>query len=169
MFQLISKFNLFRIFHFLHPNCLAFPHAINFYFIIFNRSPAAMDYFGWRNWAKCNCFKWLIVFSVLIFNWNFSFYGNYHLKCFKYSSSNPDKFWNLFTISLFLAYFQILKKYAIVRTLSVRPCRYYFSGGWPILPVYGSIDSLWPQRMNQGRNFFWTDPSHHRRGPKSNF
>ncbi len=50
----------------------------------------------------------------------------------------------------FLAYFQILKKYAIVRTLSVRLfvrlyvrlSGYYFSGGWPILLVYGSIDSL---------------------------
>ncbi len=39
-------------------------------------------------------------------------------------------FW-IFSLFLdcFLAYFQILKKYAIVRTLSVRPCRYYFSGG----------------------------------------
>jgi hypothetical protein len=36
----------------------------------------------------------------------------------------------------------------------VCPCRYYFSGGWPILLVYGSIDSLWLQGMNQGRIFF---------------
>ncbi len=77
------------------------------------------------------------------------------------------------THRFFLAYFQILKKYAIVRALSVRLsvclCRYYFLWGWPIGVVYGSIDSLWPQGLNQGRNFFWTDRSPHGRGPKSNF
>ncbi len=74
----------------------------------------------------------------------------------------PNKIWNS------LAYCQILKKYAIVRTLSVCPCRYYFSGGWPILPVYGSIEIL-AQGMNQGRNFIWIDPSSHGRGAKSKF
>ncbi len=32
--------------------------------------------------------------------------------------------------------------------------RYYFLGDLPILPVYGSIESLWPQGMNHARNLF---------------
>jgi hypothetical protein len=47
--------------------------------------------------------------------------------------------------------------YAYVRALSgvclsVLP-RYYFQWGWPILLVYGSIDSLWPKDPNDGRIF----------------
>jgi hypothetical protein len=68
-----------------------------------------------------------------------------------------------YQLKIFSAYFQILKKYATVRTLSVRlsvrqsVCLsgYYFLGGWMILLVYGSIDSsIEPQGMNQERNFF---------------
>ncbi len=66
-----------------------------------------------------------------------------------------------------------MKKYATVRALSVHLsvclCRYYFSWGWPILPVYDSIESLWPQGMNQGRNFFWTGPGLQSGGLKSKF
>jgi hypothetical protein len=47
--------------------------------------------------------------------------------------------------------------------------RYYFPWAWQIGVVYGSIDSLWPQDMNQGRNFFWTGPGPHYRGLKSKF
>ncbi len=46
---------------------------------------------------------------------------------------------------------------------------YYFSWDWPILLVYGSIDSLWPKDLNGGRIFFGTDPSPHGEGLKSFF
>ncbi len=36
--------------------------------------------------------------------------------------------------------------------------RYYGLEGWLILLVYGSIDSLWPNDLNQERIFFGTDP-----------
>ncbi len=117
MFQLlitkvISKFNLFRIhvFDFLHPNCLVF--HINFYLIIFNRSPAAKWSFQWNFLVG----KWLrevqllqvtyrffsvfqsrfSVYFVIIFRVSFSdrrFYRNDHFKRFNHSSSNPDNIW----------------------------------------------------------------------------
>ncbi len=76
--------------------------------------------------------------------------------------------------SCFLAYFL---EYAIVRIssvcpsvcLSVRRPHYYFSWGWPIGAIYGSIDSLWPNDPNDGRNFFWTGPGPDGRVLKSKF
>jgi hypothetical protein len=58
-------------------------------------------------------------------------------------------------IFIFLAYFQ----YAYVRALSEVRLRYYFPWGWPILLVSGSIDSLWPKDLSDGRIFFGTGRS----------
>jgi hypothetical protein len=53
--------------------------------------------------------------------------------------------------------------------LSVRRPHYYFSWGWPIGAIYGSIDSLWPKDPNNGRKFFWAGPGPDGRGLKSKF
>ncbi len=43
---------------------------------------------------------------------------------------------------IFLAYFKFLKKTLLSALCqSVCPSRYYFSGDWPILLVYGSVDN----------------------------
>jgi hypothetical protein len=50
----------------------------------------------------------------------------------------------------------------------VRRC-YYFSWGWTIGAIYGSIDSLWPKDLDQGRIFFKASPGPDGRDLKSNF
>jgi hypothetical protein len=68
----------------------------------------------------------------------------------------------------FLAYFQILKKYAIVRTLSVCNATTFHGVDRSCSFMAQSI-AYDPRAWTKEGIFFKTDPSPHGRGPKSKF